>query len=508
MQLSKEKGKIRALFGIVVVVSCFLNFCPIGSYYSYGNMAPYVISYTRVKSIDPNKEIVEMNASPWLVGSCGVVQGFGFVLGGWLAGKIGPRPTATVGSFIFTCSTFLTAGSLKLSFWAVIVTYGMLSAIGLCMCYMALLTSVTQWLPHHTGLGIGLIMMGLGGSSFAFIPLQTAFINPNDEVPNHQSNKYPEFFYFTQEDILERVPTMFIILGTIYVVFQLISIPFIVEYRDVELQSKSISSILKYVWSIVKPRMPNICWQQHAKGEPGLHKTMKETILESEHGSDHHSSTVNTAKLSLEEVEMETNVNLLELLKRWDFYLILFGVIAVIASDSIILALYKIIGHNEKYRDHVLAVIGSIASLSNCVGRILLGHLADQIPCKVVLVLIFGGISSFSYTFLATPIVGIWMFGVWIFVIFLCIGGSFSVLPTCCRSWYGQKHFSTNYGMLRSGTSIGGAVSIIMSTYGYSALGWEGLFLFTGSLCFLGMLAIVIGGDRTLKAKDEPNKGQ
>jgi MFS family permease len=254
--------------------------------------------------------------------------------------------------------------------------------------------------------------------------------------------------------------------------------------------------------------MPNIRRRQHAKGEPGLHKTMKETILESEHGSDHHSSTVNTAKLSLEEVEMETNVNPLELLKRWDFYLILFGVIAVIASDSIILALYKIIGHNVKYRDHVLAVIGSIASLFNCISRILLGHLADQIPCKVVLVLILGGLSSFSYTFLATPIVSIWMFGVWIFVIFLCIGGSFSVLPTCCRSWYGQKHFSTNYGIIRSGSSIGSVISIIMSTYGYSALGWEGLFLFTGSLCFLGMLAIVIGGDRTLKAKDEPNKGQ
>ena len=366
---SKEKGKSRFMFGIVVVVSCFLNFCPIGSFYSYGNMTPYVISYTRVKSIDPNKEIVEMNASPWLVGSSGVVRGFGCVLGGWVAGIIGPRPTAAVGSFIFTCSTFLTAFSLKLSFWAVIVTYGMFSGIGFCMCYMALVTTVTQWLPHHTGLGIGLIMMGLGGSSFAFIPLQTAFINPHDKEPNHQSNTYPEFFYFTQEDILERVPTMFIILGTIYVVFQLISIPFIVEYRDVEL--------------------------------------------------------------------------------------------------------HKIIGHNVQYSDHVLAVIGSIASLSNCISRILLGHLADQMPCKVVLVLILGELSSFSYTFLATPIVSIWMFGVWIFVIFLCIGGSFSVLPTCCRSWYGQKHFSTNYGIIRSGSSIGSVISIIMSTYGY-VVHWVG----------------------------------
>jgi MFS family permease len=375
---------------------------------------------------------------------------------------------------------------------------------------MALVTTVTQWLPHHTGLGIGLIMMGLGGSSFAFIPLQTAFINPHDKEPNHQSNTYPEFFYFTQEDILERVPTMFIILGTIYVVFQLISIPFIVEYRDVELQSKSISSILKYVWSVVKPRRPNIRRRQDVKAEAGLHKTMsfKENTLESGCSSDHHSTTVNTNELSLDRVKSETNVNPLELLKRWDFYLILFGALTAITCDEIFLASYKIIGHNVQYSDHVLAVIGSIASLFNCISRILLGHLADQIPCKVVLVLILGGLSSFSYTFLATPIVSIWMFGVWIFVIFLCIGGSFSVLPTCCRSWYGQKHFSTNYGIIRSGSSIGSVISIIMSTYGYSALGWEGLFLFTGSLCFLGMLAIVIGGDRTLKAKDEPNKGQ
>ena len=496
-----DKNKIRTRFGILVVLSGFLYLCPIGSMYSFGNMAPYVISYTRQKSADPYKEIVHLSASAFFYGGVGVTEGLGSLLGGYLAEKIGPRPTAFIGALVITTSTFLTALAVKLSFWAVVVTYGLAMGFAAGFGLVAVMYAATQWLPNHSGLAIGIAMIGIGGSSFTLIPLQTAFINPRNEMPTYQSLANGDT-YFTQEHVLDRVPYMFIILGTLYGVILLISFPFILEYRDEELPLKSFSSVLKYIWSVVKPRVTISCRQKK--------KPLRDTEAASVplNTSDSHRSLPENSKPSSAddngcstqselEASKVNNVKPLDLLKRWDFYLNWLGLFSIMTYATYISSFYKIFGESADFADHALAVIGSLASLSNCTGRVLWGHFADQIPCKVVLLLILSALSAFMYTFHAALFVGVWMYGLWVCLMFFCLGGSFSVHAACIVSWYGQKHFATNYGLLYTSSCPGSLAVILISTYGHHALGWDGMFFLIASVSFIGIILIIFGGERT-----------
>jgi hypothetical protein len=361
-----------------------------------------------------------------------------------------------------------------------------------------------QWLPRHTGLAIGLVMMGMGGSSFAYIPLQTAFINPNDEEPNYQPDAYADFFYFTQEDVLDRVPYMFIILGTLYAVIQLISIPFIVEYRDVELSSRSYSSVLVYIWHVLKPRVPKCC-PEKPEGDTSLELSDRGKG-ESPEGSiePKRSSSSDNSNSSVQESEDKPNVKPLELLKRWDFYLIWISMFTLAESLTYFTSVYKIFGQSAKFSDHTLALVGSFGFVCNCGGRVLWGLFADQVPSKVVLVLIMGGLSALIYTVYITPLAGLALYGLWVAFMYFLFGGAMSVYPTCCAVWYGRVHMSTNYGLLFSSHSFGSVVAIVVSTYGHHALGWMGQFFLTASLCFVGVMFIIIAGEReTPKKKDD-----
>ena len=502
-----KKQKPRSLFGVIVVLCGFLFFLPLGNIHSYGNMAPYIISYTRRYSLDPNREDVELSSSTWLYGTIGVTKGLSIILGGWLIEKIGPRPTASIGAFIFTGSTFLTAGAIKLSFWAVVITYGLLTGVGLGFCYVTPFYSAMQWLPQHTGLAIGLVMMGLGGASFVYIPLQTSFINPSDQDPHYQPDAHLDFFYFTQSDILERVPYMFIILGIIYGTIQLITIPFIPEYREVVPPSKSFRSVVKYIWTVVKPRAVSCQAEKSKPDEEVNRKEIFELTDKTESLGGHvglngttpsHGGSKRPQSVANKTV---SDIKPLDLLKRWDFYLMLISNLALTEAMAYFTSQYKVFGESAKYSDHVLAVVGSLASLSDCAGRVLWGLLADQIPCKIVLALTMSGISAFMYTFFVTPILHVSVYALWVVFLSFCFGGSFSVFPACCSVWYGREHVSTNYGMLFSSHSLGSAVAIVVSTYGHHVLGWEGEFLFTASLCFVGVICLLVGGDRKITKK-------
>jgi MFS family permease len=498
-----DKNKIRTRFGILVVLSGFLYLCPIGSMYSFGNMAPYVISYTRQKSADPYKEIVHLSASAFFYGGVGVTEGLGSLLGGYLAEKIGPRPTAFIGALVITTSTFLTALAVKLSFWAVVVTYGLAMGFAAGFGLVAVMYAATQWLPNHSGLAIGIAMIGIGGSSFTLIPLQTAFINPRNEMPTYQSLANGDT-YFTQEHVLDRVPYMFIILGTLYAVIQLISIPFIVEYRDVELSSRSYSSVLVYIWHVLKPRVPKCC-PEKPEGDTSLELSDRGKG-ESPEGSiePKRSSSSDNSNSSVQESEDKPNVKPLELLKRWDFYLIWISMFTLAESLTYFTSVYKIFGQSAKFSDHTLALVGSFGFVCNCGGRVLWGLFADQVPSKVVLVLIMGGLSALIYTVYITPLAGLALYGLWVAFMYFLFGGAMSVYPTCCAVWYGRVHMSTNYGLLFSSHSFGSVVAIVVSTYGHHALGWMGQFFLTASLCFVGVMFIIIAGEReTPKKKDD-----
>lgn len=496
----------RPSFGWVVVLAGITVHLSLGILYSQGNMAPYIVSYTRERSLDLHREIVTLSVSPWLYGSATIVQGMSLALGGWMVKAIGTRPTAFVGSLTLTGGVFLTAGSVMLSFWAVVVTFGVLVGLGMGITYVAPLHAAVQWLPKYRGLVIGLTVAGLGLSSFIFIPIQTVFINPNNLIPNHIPDKHVGFGYFTQPELLDRVPYSFTLLGAILLVIQLISIPFIVEPPKAGLEEPTTPetpwSCIKYLWATLRPTLPaffsrNGATSNSEGSQEDKAEESRELLDQSANESGASGDEMPAKESAPQQKKKDPNVKPKELLRRWDFYLMWVAFAGVGEAVVYIVSVYKIFGQEFIFDDHSLAVVGSVAAVANCIGRFTWGIIADQMSCTTVLAIIAGGIAALSFTLYGTSEGKLPLYVIWIGLLFFWFGGVFSSFPTAIASRYGTEHFAANYGLFFTAQMFASVVAILISTLTHHYIRWFGQMIFAGGVSFISLILIIAVGCRS-----------
>jgi MFS family permease len=111
-----------------------------------------------------------------------------------------------------------------------------------------------------------------------------------------------------------------------------------------------------------------------------------------------------------------------------------------------IFALYEVFGLSIGIGDLFLATVGSVASITNCLGRIAFGIVADKASFKFAMVFIIGIMTVFMLTIYACSLGGRELYLIWVNVISFCIGGGFSVIPTALARAYGVQYASENYG--------------------------------------------------------------
>ncbi|VDO21579.1 unnamed protein product [Haemonchus placei] len=114
----------------------------------------------------------------------------------------------------------MTYYSIQHSFGAVLVSMGFFASFGSSIAYNSILTTAQRWFPENVGLAGGMIVGGYGCGAFILSPLQTGFINPLDYRVNEDG-------FFTQEDLLERVPQVFIVMAVVFALLQTVGLLFI-----------------------------------------------------------------------------------------------------------------------------------------------------------------------------------------------------------------------------------------------------------------------------------------
>ena len=95
----------------------------------------------------------------------------------------------------------------------VAATYGFVSAFGQNIALIPTLTTGMRWFPHRKGIAMGCVVGGFGGGALVFNYIQTAILNPNNVSP---ASSGPDEGYFTDEELLGRVPNLLLILAGIY----------------------------------------------------------------------------------------------------------------------------------------------------------------------------------------------------------------------------------------------------------------------------------------------------
>ena len=396
--------------------------------------------------------------------------------------------------------------TIKVSFWLLLLTYGFTFGVGVGIAYVGPLSCAIRWMPRWKGVAGGFIVAGFGLGGLIFDQVQSYYINPH--------NLKPTDGYFTDHDLLDRVPSVFLILGGTYAVMQFIGSMLIAnpphdfeqlhgqpsassEPHEDEVDRSDEANLLvrdgkiltghdqqtpKLIHSGINSPLPA---HQHSDSSPSDDDLEDKSFLipnvvniQNKYGSIPNRPP--PLPLSLIQIEL-TNVHPFRMLKTFHFYhlwsMMLLGGISV----SFIATLFKVFGLTFIDNDEFLATVGSIGALFNCVGRITWGLVADKISYKFAFVLRSGIMTVFLLTFYATSAVGKPMFFVWVCVIFFCVGGIFSIYPTSVAHNYGPKYMSINYGLLFTSHIVSGVTSALLFTTLQNLLGWDGLtFLISG----------------------------
>ncbi|KAK7485496.1 hypothetical protein BaRGS_00023306 [Batillaria attramentaria] len=199
-----------------VIAGGVLVHLTLGTLYTFGNLSPYMTSYIRRHGSPADLTYAD---SVWINAIAAMGQGTSMYFGGLLECRLGPRLTVLLGAWLQSLGVIMTYFTLQHSFLLTVFTYGAMFGLGIGIAYAVPLAVAMRWLPERKGLVNGFVVAGFGGGAFIFDQIQTAFINPNNEPPGLEVNHEK---YFNQDDILDRVPKVFLLCGGCYAAMQLI----------------------------------------------------------------------------------------------------------------------------------------------------------------------------------------------------------------------------------------------------------------------------------------------
>lgn len=143
----------------------------------------------------------------------------------------------------------------------------------------------------------------------------------------------------------------------------------------------------------------------------------------------------------------ESRISLKTILKGWPFYLLLIGSmcsIGAVSGTSQNLKLFFSI--DLKYTQQESANIISLVLASSIIGRLLIGWLADRIPKKYVMMLIYAIVAgSIPLLYLADTPGIIYLFA---FIFGIGLGGDYMIIPLMAAELFGVKVMGRVMGLI------------------------------------------------------------
>lgn len=158
---------------LILAACCLTNLC-LGSIYAWSvfsaALAPYLSAKTGVEITTGDLAIVYTVANG--VGPVTMISG------GWFNDRFGPKKVIFLGGLMFGAGMILSgfAGSVRF----LLVTYGLISGLGLGMAYGCTISSGVKFFPDKRGLVGGITTAVYGFSSVILPPVITAIVNKWD----------------------------------------------------------------------------------------------------------------------------------------------------------------------------------------------------------------------------------------------------------------------------------------------------------------------------------------
>ncbi|CAG5117539.1 unnamed protein product, partial [Candidula unifasciata] len=201
----------------VVIVGGIFIYLPIGVPWYFGNLATYINSYFHAQA--PNE--VDFVDPQWIFSAFFITFSLALIASGYISNMYGPRLTVLGALIVHSGATFVSYYAIQHSMIALITVFGAIGGLGAGLSYGPPLPVVIRWMPRRVGLASGALMTGFGGGAVFYNELITFFINPDNVKANVQGSRTK---YFSQPEILRRIPLVFLVLGALTVILQLIGV--------------------------------------------------------------------------------------------------------------------------------------------------------------------------------------------------------------------------------------------------------------------------------------------
>ncbi|SBS80681.1 monocarboxylate transporter, putative [Plasmodium ovale curtisi] len=282
----------------------------------------------------------------------------------------------------------------------------------------------------------GIIFIGRGLSVFLICPLQNYFINKYNYMPDYT----PELDnsgekYFSNLDILNKVPYLFIYEGIFFALIQFIGACLISDSGDTSKELMPFSD----------------------KNNQLLYFDEKNLTTNKENGISNSFRTLsNTSNFSYRESN-NTFINR-------DFILIWLMIFFNWQAISYTQVFWKIFGLNYLHiDDRSLSILGGVSSIFNIFGRIFWGLISDLTSFKTALILMSMLMSFLTVTLTMSGFYGKITYSIWVCLIFFCHAGTFSIFPSITAHTFGTKNFGPIFGLLFTARAFSSIINAMIS---------------------------------------------
>ncbi|XP_071511784.1 apicoplast pyruvate carrier 1-like [Diadema antillarum] len=468
--------------GWVAVVGSILVHLTLGTMYSYGNMAPYVTSFIRKYS---KPVTLSYQETSFIFGVMVFGQGISMSVGGFIESRLGPRFTTMIGCFLVSAGMMLSAVAIRVSFFLLLLTYGLIFGLGIGIAYVPPIVCCIRWLPHRKGLVSGLVVAGFGGGAFIFNIVQTAFLNPHNLKANITDPTEPTDRYYGQASILDKVPLSFILQGGIFLAIQLIG-SLLITNPPQGWANGSFTDESSLLESEATPKPSSGAVESTGEG----------TSDKGSQGKLSPSKTLAFGTPKPVKVEEDTRVSGLDLtpkmmVKTKEFWLLWLTYLANGQGITLISTLYKAYGQTFINDDHFLAIVGSFSAVFNGLGRVFWGSLADKFSYRVIMMVLSGTTAALFTTLIATQYVGRVMFFIWVCAIFFVFSGNFALFPTVTARAFGVTSFGLNYGLVFTAMALSTLIGASLASVLHDHISWLGMFLIVAAFSFISVILTI-----------------
>jgi OFA family oxalate/formate antiporter-like MFS transporter len=319
------------------------------------------------------------------------------VLGGRLQDKFGPRRVAILGGVLLAIGMMLASKSDSIG--KLVLSYGVISGIGIGFAYVCPISAGVKWFPDKRGLITGLAVAGFGAGGFFVAPLAAGLI---DGKPYKLLGA--PLFGLPHIGVFQT----FLVLGIAYLVLIVLG-----------------GLILRNPPPGYTPKG----WTRSAAAA----------------------------------AKPANDCGCVEMLSTPQFWLLWVLYFVGCGAGLMMIGQTSPIAQELAKFDASKAAIGvSVLAIFNALGRIFWGRVSDSIGRVRTLFLMYliNAVAIFLYFLIPSSAFFFWL---GIALVGATFGGYLATYPACCADFYGTKNVGMNYGFLFTAYGVGGLLANIFA---------------------------------------------